>query len=132
MLLISDASGSWGCGAWSNLDWFQLPWDQVSQHFQIAIKELISVLFATVIWGRKWKGCLVMANCDNEAVVVILNSRCSKDSHLMHMLCTLFLIEAHYQFKITAKHIPVTLNTLADYLSCYKLEHFYVYQLAIK
>ena len=127
VLLTSDASGSWGCGAWSNSDWFQLPWDQVSQHFQIAIKELIPVLIATVIWGKKWKGCLVVANCDNEAVVVILNSRCSKDPHLMHMLRTLFFIEAHYQFKITAKHIPGTLNTWADHMSRHKLEHFYDY-----
>ena len=106
---------------------FSSPGTQVSQHFQIAIKELIPVLIATVIWGKKWKGCLVVANCDNEAVVVILNSRCSKDPHLMHMLRTLFFIESHYQFKITAKHIPNTLNTLADHLSRHKLEHFYDY-----
>ena len=30
----------------------------------------------------------------------------------MHILCTLFFIETHYQFEITAKHIPGTLNTL--------------------
>ena len=125
VLLTSDASGSCGCGAWSNSDWFQLAWDQASQHFQIAIKELIPVLTATVIWGRKWKGCSVVVNCDNEAVVVILNSRYSKDVHLMHMLRTLFFIEAQYQFKITARHIPGTLNTLADYLSRNELKSFY-------
>ena len=117
VLLTSDASGSWGCGAWSNSDWFQLAWDQASQQFQIAIKELIPVLIAAVIWGKKWKKYSVVANCDNEAVVVILNSRYSKDPHLMHMLRTLFFIEAWYQFKITARHIPGTLNTQADYLS---------------
>ena len=53
--LTSDVSGSWGCGAWWNSDWFQLAWDQASQHFQIAIKELIPVLIATVIWGKRWK-----------------------------------------------------------------------------
>lgn len=49
VLLTSDASGSWGWGAWSNSDWFQLTWDQTLQHFQITIKELITVLVATVI-----------------------------------------------------------------------------------
>ena len=127
VLLTSHASGSWGCGAWSNSDWFQLSWDQVSQHFQVAIKELIPILIAAVIWGGKWKGCVVVANCDSEAVVVTLNSRCSKDPHLMQMLCTLFFLEAHNQFKITAKYIPGTLNTLVDHLSCHKLKHFHDY-----
>ena len=56
VLLTSDASGAWGCGEWSNSDWFQLTWDQTTLHFQIAIKELIPVLIATVIWGNKWRG----------------------------------------------------------------------------
>ena len=126
VLLTSDASGSWGCGAWSNSDWFQLAWDKALHHFQIAIKELIPVLIATVIWGKKWKGYSVVANCDNEAVVTILNSRHSKDLHLMHMLRTLFFIEAQYQFKITARHIPGTLNSLTDYLSRNELKIFYI------
>ena len=56
--------------------------------------------------------CSVVAKCDNEVVAVILNSRYSKDIHLMHMLRTLFFIEALHQFKITARHIPGTLNTM--------------------
>ena len=96
----------------------------MSQHFKITIKELILVLIATVIWGKKWKECSVVDNCDNEAVV-ILNSRYCKDPHLMHMLCMLFFIKAQYQFKITARHIPGILNTLADYLSHNKLEKFH-------
>jgi len=125
VVLTSDASGSWGCGAWSHSDWFQLAWDATTQHFQIAVKELIPVLIATVVWGSNWKGFSVMVHCDNEAVVTVLNSRYSKDHHLMHMLRTLFFIEAQCQFKIAARHIPGNVNSLADYLSRNELELFY-------
>jgi len=90
VIFTSDASGLWGCEAWSNNDWFQLAWDAATQRFQIAIKELIPVLIATVVWGAKWEGLFVLVHCDNEAVVAVINSRCSKDHHLMHMLHTLF------------------------------------------
>jgi len=55
--------------------WFKLQWDDQSQHFQIAMKELVPVMVAVVLWGPKWRGHKVMARCDNEAIVVILNKR---------------------------------------------------------
>lgn len=30
VFLTSDASGAWGCGAYSGNMWFQLEWDEVS------------------------------------------------------------------------------------------------------
>lgn len=68
-------------------------------------KELIPIIVATVIWGHMWKGGNVIARCDNIAVVAVLNSRYSKDTHLMQMLRCLFFVEAHHQFKIEAVHI---------------------------
>ena len=38
VMLTSDASGLWGCGAWSRSDWFQLQWDKLSACKQITIK----------------------------------------------------------------------------------------------
>lgn len=117
VVITSDASGFWGCGAWSYSNWFQVAWDSNSESFQIAIKELIPVLIAALIWGQQWRGCVITSHCDNEAVVSILNSRYSRDPHLMHMLRILFFVEARFQFKLVAAHIPGMLNTLADYLS---------------
>ena len=50
--MASDASGSWGCGAWHNNLWFQLPWDSRSRPLSIAAKELLPILLACAIWGR--------------------------------------------------------------------------------
>ena len=63
------------------------------------------------------RGHIVMARCDNEAVVFVLNKRYSKDPHLAHMLRTLFFVEAHFQLQLKAQHIPGSHNTLADLLS---------------
>ena len=120
--LTSDASGNWGCGAWCGLKWFQMQWNDGTKYFSIAIKELIPIIIAAVIWGRNWTGHKVIARCDNESVVTVLNSRYSKEPHVMSMLRTLFFIEAHLQFSISSQHIA---NTLADYLSRNQLKIFY-------
>ena len=81
--MTSDASGSWGCGAWHYDQWFQLQWKQDSYVIKIAVKELIPILIGTVIWGKQWKGARITAHCDNAAVVAILNSRYTVDDHMM-------------------------------------------------
>ena len=43
--VFSDASGSWGCGAYSGSQWFQLAWSSDAVTKQIAVKELITVVF---------------------------------------------------------------------------------------
>ena len=47
----SDASGSWGCGAWYGHSWFQLQWDNRSAHLPIMVKELLPIFMA---WGPTW------------------------------------------------------------------------------
>ena len=122
--VTSDASGSWGCGAWHGSKWFQLPWEQSMSPLHIAAKELIPIIVAAAIWGQEWKGKRVISHCDNMAVVAVINSRYSKDEYLMHMLRCLFFIEAHHQFLLSAVHIAGVKNTLADSLSRNKRESF--------
>ena len=92
--MTSDASGTWGCGAWHLTEWFQLPWNVDSCKLQIAVKELIPIIIGAVVWGPTWRGKNIRARCDNAAVVAIVNSRCSKEPLLMHMLGCLFFVEA--------------------------------------
>ena len=115
--ISSDASGSWGCGAWYNDSWFYLPWRESSTSLHITVKEMAPIIIAAIIWGQAWKGAQVSAFCDNTTVVAALNNRSCKEKHVMHMLRVLFFIEAHHQFKITATHVAEASNTLADHLS---------------
>ena len=41
--VTSDASGSWGCGAWSGSSWFQFEWPQPASDDHILFKELLQV-----------------------------------------------------------------------------------------
>lgn len=122
--ITSDASSSWGCGAWHNNNWFQLCWDLQSQSWGIAPKELAPALIAAALWGYRWRGGRVIAHCNNGTVVALLNNRYSRDKKIMHMLHCLFFIEAHFQFKLAAAHVPGVHNELADDLSRNKLPAF--------
>ena len=116
-VVTSDASGSWGCGAWHEELWFQITWDERTDNWHIAAKELVPIIVAAVVWGDKWTGNRVIARCDNEAVVAVINSRYATDRTLMQMLRCLFFIEAHFQFSLSASHLPGVHNDLADDLS---------------
>lgn len=88
VILTSDASGGWGCGAFYEEHWFQLAWKDTRgvEGLNIATKELIPIVIAIALWGRNWTGQVVQCQCDNSAVVAVIVSRTSKDQDLMHLL----------------------------------------------
>ena len=122
--MASDASGSWGCGAWYATHWFQLQWNTQSAALPIMAKELLPVVLACAVWGKSWSGCRVTVLCDNQAVVACLHSRTCLDHHIMHMLRTLAFIEASSSFALCPQYISTTDNHLADDLSCDCLSSF--------
>ena len=126
VILTSDASGSWGCGAYWGSQWFQLPWHGTvgTAGANIATKELIPIVIAAALWGKAWAGLVVLCRCDNEAVVAVLNKRTSRDHDLMHLLRCLTFFEAQFSFRMTATHIAGSQNTLADDLSRDNLSSF--------
>ena len=52
VILTSDASGSWGCGAFSGVEWFQCLWNGRWTEVHITVKELIPIVIAGAIWGK--------------------------------------------------------------------------------
>ena len=91
----------------------------------IAAKEMLPILVAAAVWGQQWFGATVLCNCDNEAVVVILQLGSAKDKKLAHMLRCLFFLEAKFQFTMVAAHIPGAINVRADALSRNHLDVFF-------
>ena len=89
--LVSDASGSWGCAAIWNNQWLQWQWDNLAQEWQIAPKELLPIVLASLIWDREWGGKKVCCHGDNLSVVEVLNNGYSREATLMHLLRCLFL-----------------------------------------
>ena len=82
-------------------------------------------MVAAEIFGQQWKGYLVQFSVDNLAVVHILNSTYSKDSHFMHLVHILMFLAAHFDFWFVAKHVEGNANSLVDDLSCDNLPHFF-------
>ncbi|KAL5515864.1 hypothetical protein EMCRGX_G001105 [Ephydatia muelleri] len=71
--LYTDASGSWGCGAFWNQHWFQLKWDERSQSLPITVKEMLPIVISAAIWGPQWRAAKQVAYCcDNAAVIAAL------------------------------------------------------------
>ena len=64
--MTTDASGSWGCGAWHKQSWFQVQWGQGSHTMTIAEKELIPIILGCAAWGHSWSGHQVVCHCDNQ------------------------------------------------------------------
>ena len=124
MEMASDASGSWGCGAWHGNLWFQLPWDSRSQPLSIAAKELLPIILACTMWGHLWRNHRVICHCDNKVVVACLQSRSSRDNGVMHLLRCLVFVEAQFQFFLYPSYINTRLNHLADDLSRNRLSSF--------
>ncbi len=41
--------------------------------------EMLTIIVATKVWGRHWKGKRIVENCDNETSVTVINTSRSKD-----------------------------------------------------
>ena len=117
LCMASDASGHWGCGAWFGNNWFLIQWTPQSVLLPIAVKELLPILIAGVVWGHMWHGHKVECLCDNQAVVACLHSRTSRHKGIMHLLRVLLFIEANAGFHFQAHYLDTQSNHLADDLS---------------
>ena len=123
--VYSDASGSFGCGAFTReLGWFQVEWPESWMETDIATKELVPVVVAAAIWGRHWSGKHVRFHSDNTAVVATISSRTAKTPLLMHLLRCFSFYCAYFRFHFSAEHIPGPMNVAADAISRNNLPSF--------
>lgn len=127
VIVTSDASGNWGCGAFVGETWFQVKWPESWTPLHITIKELLPIVLACALWGHKWKGQSVLCRSDNAAVVAAVNSGRSKaqDSTAMHLLRCDFFFAARDGYTLHARHIAGKCNIAADALSRDNLSLFF-------
>jgi len=78
--VMSDASGSWGCGAVSDSgQYFQLEWPESWSH---TVKEMVPIVIAMAIRGQEWQDSTMLAKSDNMAVVLALTKGTAKHLQL--------------------------------------------------
>ena len=129
--LFTDASGSWGCGAWVSPNWFHLSWEGFTQLHSIALKELFPIILACAVWGRQWQGQYILCHSDNVAAVSQVNHLHARDPLAAHFLRCLAFFQALFDFRIRAVHISGQLNRGADDLSRNRVDQFLVSHPAI-
>ena len=115
--LYTDASGSWGCGAYSLPVWLQFSWPKVNPLHSIALKELYPIVLACAVWGHQWSGTYILCHSDNAAAVCHVNRLHARDPLASHVLRCLALFMAVFDFRLQAVHIAGRLNAGADQLS---------------
>ena len=81
--LVSDASGSWGCGAFFRDKWFPLKWAGNLKNAHISVKKLVPITVAAAIWGPDWFTRYIEVKCNNAAVVAVLNSGSSREKQVV-------------------------------------------------
>ena len=123
--LTSDASGSWGCGAFWDSRWLQLEWTTQMRTLNIAVMELLPILLAAAVWGPKWQSCQVTCYCDNESAVTVINRGSAKDPGLAQLLRCISFYSAYFRFNLCAQHVAGSLNQSADALSRNNLQQFF-------
>ena len=125
VMMTSDASGSWGCGAFTSAgEWFQLEFPESWNDIHITVKEMLPIVIGIAVWGCQWKGLTVTCRCNNAAVVAIVNSGKSKVDRLMHLMQSLFFIIAKWNVVLECRHITGEGNGAADVLSHDNLPSF--------
>jgi len=87
--------------------------------------ELLVIMVAVHLWGHLWSGQRIQVFCDNEAVVTVLNSGCTKDPVLAQCLREIWFSTAQAQFESRAVHLTSEDNRVADYLSHWHLSATY-------
>ena len=82
--LYTDASGSWGCRTWAGSLWLKLAWPKGKvEEWLITVEEIVLVVLTGLVWGERWRNKLVLAHCDNLAVVQVINTGYCKDPNLI-------------------------------------------------
>ena len=113
----TDASGSWGCGAFMNGQWLQWEWPREWAPQGIMAKELVPIVLSCITWGPQLAQQSVLILCDNLSLVNAIKKGSSKDIVVMQLLRCLWFFTAYFGITLTANHIPGACNTTADQLS---------------
>ena len=120
----TDASGSWGCGAFYSNQWFQYHRSAEWVSLGIMAKELVPIVISCTVWGRSLAKKKIEVKCNNQSLVIAINKGTARDPLVMHLLRCLWFFTALFDIDIVATHVPGEDNKAADMLSRNQLREF--------
>ena len=123
----TDASGSWGCAAFSEGQWLQWQWPVEWEKESIMAKELVPIILCCVLWGKMMARKVVLFQCDNTGVVAAVTKGSAREVLVMHLLRTLWFFVAYYDISVRIEHIAGVHNRTADQLSRNNMQQFFFF-----
>ena len=124
MFLQTDASGTWGYGAFYKGRWLSSQWSQDQLPLTIDFKELCAIVVACQTWGHDWQRRRVLFQCDDQAVVLCIKSGTCRSKPVMALIRCLYYTCVTHNFLVSAVHVPGITNTIAGALSRGVLQKF--------
>ena len=128
--LFSDSAGGEGfgfgvyyLGRWASGKWPQ-DWHTEGLTADITFLEIFPIWVALKLWGKDLMRQRVCFNCDNKAVVDIINKMTSKNDKVMTVLRLITLACMRNNLVIKAKHVPGVDNKICDALSRFQMDRF--------
>ena len=125
IIIQTDASGAWGCGAFYNGKWFQWQWPAQWLPIAIMAKELVPLVLSCALWGPELAHKSVLFQCDNMSVVAAVQKGTAKGEMVMHFLRSLWFFTAYYGIILNIEHIAGVTNLAADQLSRCNMQSFF-------
>lgn len=128
--LFTDGAGNprFGCGvyfkgAWTCLKWPET-WVNTDILSDITYLEMVPIALACYLWKDCFSSLKICFNCDNRAVVDILNAKSSKSERVMSLVRQIVMWSMQFSFNIKAVHVPGVENKIADSISRLQWETF--------
>lgn len=128
--LFTDSAGGAGLGfgiyfrdQWANATWPE-HWHEKGYTRDITLLEMFPILVAVYIWGKELVNKRICFNCDNMAVVHILNKMSCKSTQVMILVRALAIKCLEFNIILKAKHVPGAKNVICDALSRLQLTRF--------
>ena len=96
-------------------------WLKDNQDINITHYEILVAIEGIKLWSDRLKGHRFTIQCDNQAVVSVINTGKAKDHMLQDCLCELAFVTAKVGCWVKASYIRSKDNTLPDWLSCWDI-----------
>ena len=101
---------------WAYFQWPESWWESEVLR-DITFLEMVPVLLAVFLWGRRLSNCKILLYIDNEALVSVLNKQSAKSKRLMQLVRSFILLAMEYGIIFKATHISTHVNAVADAIS---------------
>lgn len=124
---FTDAAAGIGFGIYFGGRWAQAAWPPGFQAASrsIALLELFPIWVGLELWGVELRNKNIWFNCDNQAVVAVINKQSALCPDMMRLVREVVVICLRNNVVFKARHVRGCDNSIADALSRFQMQRFH-------